>query len=196
MSTETLDLKFVGPLQVFEYNDNFFLSHSVAKLPGIYFAAVLSNSGEWLVSYIGETSRSMGIRIKEHIIQLAGGNYRICDPAELRRGREVVLWNGLWRKGTRDKLPDFIRRIQDLSPVIKQLLEIESWFCAPMDCEKRIRRRVEGSLAEYVRSALSSGCSLLSSDIRYTHRFASEPFVKVRIRLPVHIRGIPNRLEA
>jgi hypothetical protein len=196
MSSKTLTLRFVGPLQVTEYGDTYLLSHPMAKLPGIYFSAVQHVDEEWLVTYIGETSRSMGTRIKEHIIQLAGGNYRICDPMELRKGRAVVLWNGLWRKGTRDKLPDFIGRIQDFSQVVKQLLDIESWFCAPIDCEKRIRRRIEGSMAEHVRFASHSESSLLSSDIRYARRCDVENSIKIRIYLPVRVRGINDLLEA
>jgi hypothetical protein len=195
MNPEALTLKFEGPLQVFEYGDKFVFSHPVARLPGIYFSAVYTDDNKWLMTYIGETSRPMGIRIKEHVIQLAGGNYRICDPVELRRGKEVVLWNGLWRKGTRDKLPEFIHRIHELSPAIKKLLEIEYWFCAPLDCEKRILRRIEGCLAERVRQAQSSGYSLLSSDIRYTRCIENKFSIRVETSIPIRVHGIPTQID-
>lgn len=194
MHSNRIELNFIGPLQVIKYGKSFLFSHPIADLPGIYFSAVPINNKEWLVSYIGETKRSIGSRVKEHTIQLAGGNYRICDPNELKRGRSVILWNGLWRKGTRNKLPEFIDRIQFYAPVIKQVLETKRWFCAHTTCDKRMLRRIEGGLANSIKSAPPPGCSLLPTDVRYSGRFNSERPVEIRISLPVKVHGIPDKL--
>ena len=63
------------------------------------------------MNYIGETGRDFGVRLKEHMIQTMGGNYRISDPDQIIQGNDVVLWNGLWRKGTRDRIEDYVNRL-------------------------------------------------------------------------------------
>ena len=89
MVKDTLEVRFTGPLQVTEPTiPSFLFSQPVAYLPGIYFSAVLLDQGGWSITYIGETSRNMCLRIKEHLVQLAGGTIRYvirwnCGKAEL-----------------------------------------------------------------------------------------------------------------
>ena len=52
----------------------------------------------FLIDYIGETSRTFYQRMKEHLIELIGGNYRICYSEMLLLSQEVIIWNGRWRK--------------------------------------------------------------------------------------------------
>jgi len=54
------------------------LSHPLASSPGIYLWVVAVDAG-YLVEYVGQTGVSFGKRMKDHIVQTLGGNYRICS---------------------------------------------------------------------------------------------------------------------
>ena len=164
---KNLVLKFEGPFGLTSNSETFLFDQTKANEPGIYLWTVPYYRGGYLVSYVGETSASFRQRIKDHLIQTVGGNYRICDPDSLGRGEPKVLWNGLWRKGTRDKFHEYIQRLEELAPVIKKLLEIEVVFVAPLQSEKRLLQRIEGAIAMYIRSQPAPMSSVLPSDVRY-----------------------------
>lgn len=191
----TIFLRFAGPYPVCSENADILHGCPHSKKSGIYLWAVLMPIGKYRITYIGETSASFYRRIKEHVIQTLGGNYRICESAALRQGVQVVLWNGLWRKGTRNKLPDFLRRYVELAPLIKQSLAVENVFLAVLDCEKRLRRRIEGALAEAIRSNPEAR-SLLPDDIRYLKRKNTEPPVRVVIETGSDFEGLPTEVYA
>jgi hypothetical protein len=152
-------------------------------------------TGRYRITYIGETSASFYRRIKEHVIQTLGGNYRICDPKALRHGVQEVVWNGLWRKGTREKLPEFLRRYAELGPLIKESLKIEVVFLAVLECDRRLKRRIEGALAEAHR-ACTEKASLLPEDIRYYRRRADEMPVAIQVSAEKEIEGLPSEIWA
>ena len=58
---------------------------------GLYMWAVKINSGNYRVSYLGETGISFYKRTKEHLIQILGGNYQIFDSEAMKRGEHKVL---------------------------------------------------------------------------------------------------------
>jgi hypothetical protein len=62
--------------------------------------------------------------------------------------------------------------------MIKDALAVEVVFVAVLDCEKRLRRRIEGALAEALRSN-QEACSLHLEDIRYLRRKEDETPVRV-----------------
>jgi hypothetical protein len=65
---------------------------------GLYIWAVPTAVGE-LVQYVGQTGRSFRARFAEHLRDQIAGLYRISDAAELREGRKVVLWPGIYGPG-------------------------------------------------------------------------------------------------
>jgi hypothetical protein len=190
-----IHLRFTGPYPACSESADILNGCPYSKESGIYLWAVQMPTGKYRISYIGETSASFYRRIKEHVIQTLGGNYRICDPTAMRQGVQKVIWDGLWRKGTRDKLPEFLRRYAELAPLIKESLAIQVVFVAVLDREKRLRRRIEGALAEALR-ANPEACSLLPDDIRYLRRNESEAPVKVVIESEGDFDGLPQKVCA
>ena len=163
---------------------------------GIYLWTLRQHTGRYRVTYVGETTTSFYRRMKEHVIQTLGGNYRITDPDQAARGVQRVVWDGLWRKGTRDRLPEFLRRYKELAPAIKRYLLAELVFVAPMEGDARLLRRVEGALAMHLRSAPDAS-SLLPTDIRYVVRRADELVVRVEVKVDVgvEVEGLPQNLD-
>ena len=89
---ETLDLSFSGPFAWLPGGDLEWLSEAtVGKEPGIYLWTVLAPEGE-LVYYLGETGRSFGRRMEEHLQEQLSGRYRLYEPEEFFRGGKRLLW--------------------------------------------------------------------------------------------------------
>ena len=162
---------------------------------GIYFFAVKQLSGKFSISYVGETNASFYKRLKEHVIQTLGGNYRVCEPEAMKEGKQIIVWNGLWRKGARNKMPEFLRRYSELAPVVRASLFVHKVFVIPFQAERRLRQRVEGGIASALRDNPSAS-SLLPEDIRFYLRRKDEEPVLVEIQAPDTILGLPERIYA
>lgn len=162
---------------------------------GVYFWAVKMPSGQYRVSYLGEISTSFYKRTKEHIIQTLGGNYQICDSDLMLNGEHRVIWNGLWRKGTRDKLPEFIKNYEEMAPKIKSYLSIQKLFVAPLEVDRRTRQRIEAALAKAIHRN-KEAANLLPHDIRYYHKKDIEEELSVIIEPEHQLEGLPEVVNA
>jgi hypothetical protein len=162
---------------------------------GIYLWTVRQGAGDFRISYIGETGETFHQRSRDHITQILGGNYRVLRPDSAEKGVQEVVWNGLWRRGTRHLLPDFLRRYEELAPLIKKHILQQEIFVGPLACERRLRKRIEGAIARQIRSSPVAS-SLLAEDIRYTCRRDDEPPVAVQIVSAHGIEGLPTQMVA
>jgi len=113
MQESQIKIEFYGPFGLAEHDDNILFQNDLSHLEGIYLIAIQHNEG-YLVYYIGETGHSFYARLKDHVIQYFGGNYRVLEPSKFRKGEKEIVWNGMWRKGTRDRVPEFINRSHEL----------------------------------------------------------------------------------
>lgn len=187
-------LRFEGPFHLAGNGD--FFSTAVSSQAGVYLWTVPYDNGGFLITYIGETITSFGQRTKEHMIQTLGGNYRVSDPLLLRQGIDRVLWNGLWRKGERHKIAEFVERYEEFAPAVKASLELARLFVAPLDVDKRTLKRVEGAIATNIRGEGGLSAALLPADIRYLTRRKDEVPMLVRIEAASHIHGLPSEVTA
>ena len=160
---------------------------------GVYLWCVPTTNLGYVVDYVGETGDSFYKRTKEHVIRTLGGDYEVCDPAALLKAEYSIVWRGLWRKGTRDKLPEYLKHLEVLAPRIREFLELHQLFVAPMDVDDRMRKRIEGAIAAAVRSTVPC---LLSPDVRYIRRRSEEPGVQCVFRFPCPIHGLPGEVVA
>lgn len=189
-------LSFVGPFGMAGPHSKILFAEPEARLPGIYLWAIPYIHGGFLVNYVGETSTSFGQRMKNHLIHKVGGNYRISDPEQMIRGVDAVLWDGLWRKGTRDKMHEYIEKLVDLAPKIQKSIELIHVFVAPLDVETRTRQRIEAALAEHIKSQAGVASSLMAKDVRYYIRRKGEAPLPIQLRCTNSIHGMPEILNA
>lgn len=190
----TIKLELFGPYKLFG-NGILLFDVDVSQKRGIYFWTIRYGNG-YLVDYIGETGKTFHQRMKEHMIETMGGNYRICDPEMLLQGKEKIIWNGLWRKGTRGKIIKFIKIYENIAPIIKRYIEIHDIFLAPMTIDRRKRRLIEGNIANTIRKQKPPICNLLPPDIRYVYnRKKSEEGFNVIIECNENILGLPKFLK-
>jgi len=196
MAKTEVELILHGPYGLCGKHERIIFYEDIGKKAGIYFWTVPYVQGGLIINYIGETGESFKRRFKDHLIHKAGGNYRICDPDFAVQGVERILWNGLWRKGTRDKMPEFVSRIIELSPAIKKSLEHSEIYVAPFEGEKRIRQRIEGAIADHIKAQPPPASSLLPKDVRYYRRGSDEEPVTVLISGGDALLGMPKDLLA
>jgi len=189
-----LTVKFEGPFPAYSEVKDVLADCRNRKCSGVYLWAIKVNDG-YRVTHIGQTGTSFYQRMKEYIINTLGGNYRISDTDSLARGEVKVLWDGLWREGKRDLLPEFLRHSSRLFEEAKRNLKLEKIFVAPMVVEDRIRRRVEGAIAKQIRRDRTA-CSLLPPDIRVLGRLTTEAPLPIRIITPVRVMGLTGQLDA
>ena len=160
---------------------------------GIYIWAIKTDSGSDRVNYVGETSTSFYRRHKEHLIQVLGGNYQILEPAAMKSGRMEIVWNGLWRKGTRHRFSEFLSQYESLSAIIKEYVLSLKVFVAPLKVERRIRQRIEGAIAATIKKDKEAS-SLLPDDIRYYSSRPGKKAIVVSISADQGIDGLPPQI--
>lgn len=163
------------------------------KGAGIFFTAVLVGD-TYRITHIGQTGTSFYARLKEHVIQTLGGNFRICDPQAMARGEIKVLWDGLWRPGRHGNLPEFVRNGPALFEAARSCFKMEKAFVAPLNIEDRMRRRIEGAIAKQIRKDKAAS-SLFPPDVRYLPKLSTETATTIRIVTPKKILGMPEQLE-
>jgi hypothetical protein len=188
-----LTVHFDGPYPAYSETADVLADCRHRKAGGVYFWAIKVGDS-YRLTHIGQTGTSFYHRMKEYIINTLGGNYRICDPDALARGETKLLWNGLWREGTRERLPEFLRDSSRLFEAAKRNLMLEQIFIAPLDVEDRMRRRIEGAIAKSVRKDKTAS-SLFPPDVRVLGRLTTEVPIPVRIRVGKKVLGLPEQLD-
>lgn len=188
-----LTIKFDGPHPTCTETKDVLADCKHRKMGGIYFWAIFV-SESYRITHIGQTGTSFYQRMKEHIINTLGGNYRISDSEALARGESVTLWDGLWREGTRERLPVFLRDSTRLFEEAKRNLKLEQVFVAPLEAEDRMRRRIEGAIAAQIRQDKTAS-SLFPPDIRVLGRLTTETAIRVKIVTPVKVLGMSEQLD-
>jgi hypothetical protein len=188
-----LTIHFDGPHPAYSETRDVLADSKHRKAGGVYFWAIkVGNS--YRITHIGQTGTSFYQRMKEHIINTLGGNYRISDTEALARGEVKSLWEGLWREGHRERLPEFLRDSTRLFEAARQNLKLEKIFLAPIVAEDRMRRRIEGAIAKQIRKDKTAS-SLFPADIRVLGRLTTEVPIPIRITTPVEILGLPELLD-
>jgi hypothetical protein len=188
-----LTIAFNGPHTICSESKDVLADCVHRKGAGIFFTAVQVDES-YRITHIGQTGTSFYARLKEHVIQTLGGNFRICDPVAMARGENKVLWDGLWRPGRHAHLPEYLRDGPALFEAARACFKLEKAFVAPLITEDRMRRRIEGAIAKQIRKDKAAS-SLFPPDVRYLPRLSTETAITIRIVTPKRILGLPEQLE-
>lgn len=179
-----LTVTFHGPHVLCNETKDVLADCAHRKAAGIFLTAVLVGDS-YRITHIGQTGTSFYARLKEHVIQTLGGNFRICDPKAMARGEIKVLWDGLWRPGRHANLPEYLRNGPALFEAARECFKLEKAFVAPLDVEDRMRRRIEDAHCQAnsqgqicfqpvsARRSLSPQAEHGSAD-HHPHRYAEE----------------------
>lgn len=192
--TQALAFEVLGPLTwTGEPDGSFIFASPLAKATGVYFWTVSTPHGE-LVYYIGETGRSFRERFFEHLQRYLSGMSGIYEPEDFARGCKKLIWNGMWRRGEERKAAEFLERYEELAPKIRQFVGMFRFWLLPMDCERRMRERIESAIAGHLNAQEGVIGGFQEDDIRYRPRRDDEAPIPVSFICAAKIRGLPESL--
>lgn len=138
-------LNFYGPFK-FNKGDSYLYDCKFVSSEGIYIWSIKDEQNKInYVHYIGETTL-FGKRQKEHLIQIAGLNYRIIDPELARQGVEKIIWNGMWRDKSANAVATLLENYNEVSKKVADYIALINIYFAPTNLEKHLRRHIEGCL--------------------------------------------------
>jgi hypothetical protein len=194
MSVQTITVEFVGPFSWFGRSDiSSILEAEAGKMSGVYLWTVQLDEGE-LVYYVGETGRSFAQRMLEHFREHMSGGYHLYEPHEFSHGRKALLWPGRYGPDREPFLSVFIQRFRDLASVIVDLAELYRFYVAPLECEKRLRERIEAGLANYLYEQPGMVGEFQDRGIIYRARKDTEEAIQALIQCRANLIGVPKLL--
>ena len=190
---EEINLEFFGPYPLASDEKDILGDCEFADKSGIYIWTVKLENNIHKITYIGETYRSFYTRTKEHVLNQFSGYYSIYDPELLSKGIQKFVWNGLWGKGRKNKLPEYLANYHQLAPMNLEYIKMQSIFIAPLNVDKKIMVMIEGAMAKVLRNDIEA-CALLDKNIRYYYMNEVKENLLVKIKSSVDIEGLPKEL--
>ncbi len=99
--------------------------------------------------YVGQTRRSFGQRMGEHLAAYLSGQYPTYDAAALSQGMyrraAGAVDEGLWPQ----TLPSFLKNCEALIPNIIALIRLVKFHLAPLEGDAHLYNRVEGLVGRH-----------------------------------------------
>jgi hypothetical protein len=194
MKSESV-VEFQGPFSWVEPSVEASIIHSeVSKLPGVYLWTVETPNG-FLVYYVGETGVNFRTRMRDHYKEQLSGMYHIYDPELFSLGEKRELWRGIYGKGGKHDLYKFLDILPLLVTSLIRFVSIIRFYVAPINFERRLRKRFEAALANHLYSQPGVVGAFQDKGIRYELRRNSEDPTKINIICPKEVLGIPTALH-
>lgn len=165
----------------------------IRREPGIYLWTVRLPDG-YLVYYVGETGRSLEIRMLEHYKEHAACMYHLYEPEQFARGEKVPLWPGRFDTSDRKSVLQCIQQYQRLSTAVAELTSLYRFLFAPFAGTSRFRRRIEAAIAHALYKAPGMVGAFQDAGIRYVPRRDDELPVECEVSSSVPVLGLPDRL--
>jgi hypothetical protein len=195
MSSSPYELQWHGPYKWYGDGEDVLFSRPEIKQPGIYLWTILFD-GQYLTYYVGETGRAFEERFKEHTRDCLGGLYRVYDPDKFITGKKELSWEGMWKKGTRDRMGEFLIRFKELAPIIHKFMGLIDMFLAPIDVDQCTRQRIESAIANHLYHQEGLIGTFQDNDIRYHPKRSDEEPISVLMNYSKPILGFCNKLIA
>lgn len=193
-NTQPLTCEVRGPLSWRgEPKGSFIFESPLARAAGVYLWTVATPEGD-LVYYVGETGRSFAQRFFEHLQGYLSGLFGFYEPEDFARGQKKLIWEGMWRRGEEHKAADFLRRYEELAPKIRHFIDVLRFWLLPIDCDRRLRERIEGAIARHLSAQDGVIGQFQDEDIRYRPRWEDEPPIQLSLTLTTRIMGLPSSL--
>lgn len=188
-------MRWYGPFKFYGTEDESIFTTKEAKQPGIYLWTVPFKR-QYLTYYVGQTGKSFASRHIWHTRNYLHGLYRVYDPHQFGEGKKILVWGGMWKPGTRGarNMLEFLNRYPQLSSTIYKFIGQFRIFLAPIDVQKRIRQRIEGTIARRLLEQSGQIGSFQNSDIRYRPRRVDEEPISVKMEAFEPILGLCGEL--
>jgi hypothetical protein len=122
----------------------------IAARNGVYLWAinVQGTDRPW---YVGQTRRSFGERIGEHLGGILSGEYPTYDATRLAQGSQVLAQGSVWGAWP-EIIPDILRDYETLMPNIIALIRLMRFHVAPLTGNEHLYNRIEGAIGRYYKA--------------------------------------------
>ncbi len=107
-----------------------------------------------------------------------------------------MLWPGRYDPEVKTTVSEFINAFGDLAEALVKLARMYRFYLAPLECEKRVRQRIEAALAVHLYRQDGLVGEAQDKGIRYTVRRAEEAPIGVRFESDTVLLGLPDSLSA
>ena len=192
--SEAIQLHFEGPYAWHGTNGTLDVSQGeLSRQSGIYLWTVQLVEGE-LIYYVGQTGRSFASRMLEHFAEHASGGYELCDPELFRQGKREVIWPGRYGPARELSVRKFLGEYERLAPVIQELSFVYRFFLAPIDCERRLRDRIEAAISGHLFRQKGPVGDFQDPPVRYNPRRVGEDPIKIYVSSSQKLLGLPSEL--
>jgi len=194
--SEALDVRFLGPFHaVGREATRCLFNNEVASEKGIYLWTIPLEEQE-RVWYVGQTRRSFGRRMAEHVQKHLSGEYPVWDPEALVRGEHRFVWPP---QGQLDRwpatLPAFLARHGELVPVLERFFHLVRFYVAPLPADRSLLDRVEGAVGRYLRDHEDAAVrDFVVPGLRVPARIPGDTSARFRLSSEMAIRGLPAEL--
>jgi hypothetical protein len=193
MSADTITVKFYGPFSwLGDDPTTDIFAADLGRKSGIYLWTVKQTDGE-LIYYVGETGRTFSVRMLEHFKEHMSGGYHLYKPVEFACGIKVPLWPGRYDRD-RKTVAEFLQSYSVLHGPIEELVRLYRFFVAPLECEPRLRARIEAGLAIHLYGQEGVIGTFQDKGIRYRPRLNTEKPIQVFFEADVSLLGISGSL--
>ena len=190
MTEIILDVK--GPFTLVGQNSLFKATES--ELSGLYFFT-FKLKDKYLIEYVGITSRDFKTRFQEHIGELLSGGYQLYDLQKLRDNKPPsILWKGKFCNDKYD-ITEFLDNYMHHSQLIEQQLQKCRIFLIPLNTEKRILERIEGSIYNILRTQNKEPTMTFIKGVRSSQRYENEEPITVKVESNSLLSEIPSNFK-
>lgn len=189
------DLTFHGPFSWFFGTEiPCVFVDPLAQCAGIYLWTVPTPEGE-LVYYVGETGRTFGIRMLEHLKDQLCGMYHVYEPQQFRRGVKNALWTGAYGKNRERKLTEFTTMLPRIASELTGFIRMIRFHFAPLDGDPRLRKRIEAAISEHLCTRPAPIGCFQEEGVRYQPRRGDEEPVALTCYWSGDILGLARILK-
>ena len=160
---------------------------------GLYLWAITLAEGE-LIYYVGETGRSFRTRMLEHFKEHMSGGYHLYEPDAFACGKKVMLWPGRYDPERKTTVLEFLDVFGELAGAMVSLARVYRFYLAPLECERRLRERIEAGLASHLYQQDGIIGQAQDKGIRYRGRRVDESPIEVLFQTDAILLGLPDSL--
>jgi hypothetical protein len=191
-----IELAWNGPYSWFgDGSPPVFVAPAAAR-SGLYAWSAAMTDGDW-VYYVGQTTKSFGDRHWEHWREYASGAYGIHDPAAFYAGRHQLAYKGFaYRRPAHVHFASFVASLDEhLSTAVSFLRPMRIWL-AELPADRRLQRRLESAVIRALYQQPGPARAFQEPGMRTEPMRAGEAPLRVQVRSPCALVGLPQEFDA
>ena len=125
-----------------------------------------------------------------HIFGKSNCSACIKAKEKFKKGKRSLIWKGLWRG---ENINNFLKNYKELYPKIIELFKIYRLFVLPLDCDSKLRRRIEYTIVKILKDQKGLIGDFQEQDIRYQKPKIDNSPIRIKLQNKFDILGLPDK---